>query len=90
MCTHFTLLKKSVLIRSGVILTSFAIVSLTFKMQLEFRKDVQAPPIKSRSQLPWADAGWGGPSGSPVCRDKEDPGWNLDLFAKKAQRRGEQ
>ena len=36
---------------------------------------------------------WGAtmlPSGSPVCRCKEDAGWSLDLFAKRMQRKGGQ
>ena len=48
-CTCTSLRKKAVLISSGVIPTSFAIVSLTFKMPVELRRNEHAPPPPQRA-----------------------------------------
>lgn len=61
-------------------------------MPVELRFE-SVPPKEQMTAALGTGQAWGGgavlPSSSPGCRCKEDPGWNLDLFAKRVRKRGE-
>lgn len=67
-CRCSSLWRKAVLISSGIIPTSFAIVSLTFKMPVELRRNEHAAPKGQITAALGTCQDWGGPCFLPVLQ----------------------